>query len=430
MIQSLIWWGQNTTWHGESLIWWIVQYSITFMGMVNFYLVTHATMKLKFTFNFKHIAVAIGATIILAPLGLVDIYLFRIFSILFQLFIVKWVSRCKNNDDVLIIFALTWAIGAVVQIIVGVVILIGDEHLNFYRPFVYFTVNLLTVLAVVFVYKKYKLNEWFYVLRLNLALRLALLTFVLTTIASTFVINFELRLIFFLYSAVAIMLVGVAFSPIFIKIYSKATGKTSRHNVQNAYLGLVSLAPQMRSVDELVEVIKEKAKRFGIDLRHADEGHIQKEMDEGEANEQSIKTFIKLKQQVVESNVQIYSRTDCGPNMLIKLSTSLIWLGILLDNAIEASDNNPVIVDIFSTDDEFILDVSNEYRGETDNIKLIFERGYSTKQWGMGVGLHDLYTEVTELKGTVDARILFLDEYGCDYLHIGIKIKATPNVPI
>ena len=424
MIQSLIWWGQNITWLGQSLIWWIVQYSIVFMGMINFYLVIHATMKFKLTFNYKHIAVAIGATFILAPMYLLDIYLLRTFGLLFQLFMVKWVSRRKNGD-VIVIFALTWAIGATVQAPIGAVIFSAQRNLNFYQPFVYFTVSLLTVLGVVFVSKKYKLNEWFNVLRLNLALRFALLLYILIIIVSTFIINFELKSMFFLHFTVAILLVGIAFSPIFAKNYSETKRKLSQHDMRSAYLSILSIAPTMKTVEELTEEIKEKSEKFGIDLRHVDEEHIQKEMDEVEANEQAIKTFIKLKQYDTENNVQIGFQAYYGPDSLIKLSTALIWLGIMLDNAIEASENNPVIVDIFSTDDEFILDVSNEYRGETDNIKLFFELGYSTKQWGRGIGLYNLYTEVTELKGTVDARTSFSEEYGCDYLHIGIKIKAT-----
>ena len=57
---------------------------------------------------------------------------------------------------------------------------------------------------------------------------------------------------------------------------------------------------------------------------------------------------------------------------------------------------------------------------------MIFNRGYSTKASGNGIGLHNLYTKVTELGGTVKVDTFYTEEHNCHYLHITILFKYDP----
>lgn len=85
-----------------------------------------------------------------------------------------------------------------------------------------------------------------------------------------------------------------------------------------------------------------------------------------------------------ESSVSLESLTSKTYYVICKI------LGILLDNAIEASSNSSeklMLIDIYNDDDKIIIYIENSYSGKV-NIKKINDKGYSSKGNGRGYGLY------------------------------------------
>ena len=73
-------------------------------------------------------------------------------------------------------------------------------------------------------------------------------------------------------------------------------------------------------------------------------------------------------------------------------------VGIVLDNAIEASDktkNKLLIIDIYDEENNIVIDISNSFRGKID-INKINDKNYSSKGSNRGFGLYILNNIVKE----------------------------------
>lgn len=97
------------------------------------------------------------------------------------------------------------------------------------------------------------------------------------------------------------------------------------------------------------------------------------------AQEMGIEVFIDVKEPVNQININIIDLTRV--------------LGILLDNAIEASENCiiPKIKIGFIKDKQtLIICICNNYTGEISPINKLYKKGYSTKGNNRGIGLSNL----------------------------------------
>jgi hypothetical protein len=239
-----------------------------------------------------------------------------------------------------------------------------------------------------------------------------------------FFINFENQFMFFLLSAIIIILVLIALFPILTKIYQNTLGLISFHDLENRLLSAAITTSNMNDPQEIKKIYYEISKDFGVDASKFNKKWIEDGINQSAATEKKIEDFIKTKLHSRERDNKSISEITCdGEHKTVDLSLALTWLGTMLDNALDSSDNNPIIIGVIFTSMEFVLEVSNEYVGESQNIQLIFERGYSTKESGRGIGLHNLYTKVTELGGTVTADTLYMESFDCQYLCIRILFE-------
>jgi sensor histidine kinase regulating citrate/malate metabolism len=194
--------------------------------------------------------------------------------------------------------------------------------------------------------------------------------------------------------------------------------------MQNCLLSASIAIADMDDINEVKNVFKTSLQELGIDVSHMDRNYAQEYLDRSKANREKIEAFVQTKLQERKSEIKIISEINYDEAYKsVNLSLTLIWLGILLDNALDASVNSPIIIKIISNALGFKLEVSNEYAGESQNIELIFARGYTTKKSGSGIGLHNLYKRVTELGGTVDANTLYTEVYNCQYIIISINFR-------
>ena len=409
-----------------SLTWWIVQFSITFLDFVMLYLLAHAILKRKITFNITHVIYLILYTAIVAPMYLVDTYFFRVVGILLLLLILKLVSK-RGFGDVAIIYCLSFFIIATIQVPLVTVVWLFYELLDFQRPFVFLIVQLLTTVAVVFACRKLKLNQWFHALQINTVMRLILFLLALLILLVVFILNFEYQLTYLLFFATAIVFVVAVLYPIFIKLYHNFIGIISVHDLKNSLLSVAITISDMDDPKEIKKIFGKFSKDFGMDVSQLD-FDVESDIDRLKANNKKVETFIQnklgncKKEIKVASDLMYYEAHND-----VDFPVTLKWLGTLLDNALEASVNNPIYIKLYSISDDFSLQIGNEFVGEKDkDIKDIFICGYSTKEAGRGIGLHSLYREVTELDGEVKVDEYYSDEHNCNYIRINILFEYNP----
>ena len=406
--------------------WWAVQFSVSFFDFVAMYVLTHAMLKRSITFNLKHVALAVLYTVTVAPLYLYDPYALRVVATLLIFFMIKFVSK-RGLGDIMIIYGLAAAIFMIIQVLMLAIVWPLHEFLNFERPLIFLIAQLLTTGVTVFVCKKLKLNQWFYALQINPVLKLGVFILALLIFVALFILNFEYRFTYLIFFALAILFVLVSLFPIFIKLYNNSIGLISVHDFKNSLLSTAIAIASTDDINEVRRLFSEHAKAFGMDVSQLDVGIIEDQMEQEEANRENIESFINQKLYEHKKDIKIISDINYNkPHYAVELSLALKWLGTLLDNALEASVDKPIYIDIFSIRDDFALQVANEYVGETQNIQLIFERGYSTKDSGRGIGLHNVHTQVTELGGVVEASTQFTEAHNCHYLSINIMFKYNP----
>ena len=98
----------------RSLIWWIVQFTVTFIDIANAYMLTHAMLKRRIILNAKHVAMILLLTVGIAPIFNFNTYIFRMVIIVAILLMVKYISK-RGLGDVAIIYGLTLVLIAIFQ---------------------------------------------------------------------------------------------------------------------------------------------------------------------------------------------------------------------------------------------------------------------------------------------------------------------------
>ena len=405
----------------NSLIWWIVQFIVTFLEFVKVYMLTHAILKRRIKFNSKHIAIMLLFTGFVAPIAYVDGYIFQIVINIVMLLVMKYFSK-RTLGDVVIIYGLILVVFVFNEAPVFFVMTLLNNLFDIYEPFLFLIGQLLATFGITFVCLKLKPNRWFYTLQINVVLRLVLFVAALILLIIIFLLNFEFNIFQTLFFTTTIIGIGIVTYPIVLNLYHNTIGIISVHDLINCLLSVAYAIFNLDDPKKIKEIFNEFLRDIGLDFGQLD---IKDGMGQLQANNEKIKSFIKRKQKGHKMSKEIISDIDYLEDCdTVGLYLALKWLGTLLDNALEASASNPIFVQLISTEDVFTLNVANEYLGEKgQDIKNIFERGYSTKGSGRGIGLHNLSTAVTKLEGTVDAEEYYMEEYNCHYLQISIKFK-------
>lgn len=194
------------------------------------------------------------------------------------------------------------------------------------------------------------------------------------------------------------------------------------HDLTNNFLSLGTATQGVDDAKVIKKHINRISKEFGIDLSQLNDDKLKKNLENMDSRNNSVKEFIELKKKQKGKYIEIIDNIRCSKDYEdVDLILMLKWLGTLLDNAIEASNNNPIFTDIFMDYEGLLLRVSNEYIGNNgQDIKKILEHGYSTKGEGRGVGLHLLNKEVTQLGGEIVLYEFYSQKYNCHYLEISV----------
>jgi hypothetical protein len=285
--------------------------------------------------------------------------------------------------------------------------------------------QILSTGVVAFLCNKLKLHQWFYALQINVVLKLKLFIVFLIIIIIAFFINYENHVPYYLFFSVAVLLISVVLIPMLMTLYYKVIGMISVHDLHNSMLSLGLIIDDIDDPQVIRDKFKLHAKEFGMDLSQLDFTHIQDVREYGEKMEKKIEVFIETKQakhhKKVEIDVELLYYKDCeklgDPQLVLK------WLGMMLDNALEASENNPIYIYLASTHKSFTLRMANEYTGTKEEVNQIFEKGYSTKGEARGVGLYNLNQQVIELGGDIEVDVYDDNDRNCQFIELSIEFK-------
>jgi hypothetical protein len=248
-----------------------------------------------------------------------------------------------------------------------------------------------------------------------------------------FILNFEYQFSYLFFFTLTIAFIGMALFQAIAQFRIKALKKSneklkvkaiSTHDSINSMLSLGIMISDLDDPEEIKKKVKAHTKKFGMDLSQLDFTEQKDILDYRQKMEKKIETFINTKtvkwQNEIDIEISYYK--DCekldNPQLILE------WLGTLLDNAIEAAISHPIFIYISSTKHTFRLRMANEYLSEKEqDIKQIFEKGYSTKSEGCGIGLHNLYEEVNGLGGEIEVDEYYNEIYSCHYLQLSIEFK-------
>lgn len=220
-----------------SYLWWSVQFGINLLDFVMLYLAAHWFLKRNIMLKTSHIIFCIFYTLSLAPVFYFNGgYVFRMLSLGLLLFVIKMVVNRQDIGDLVFIMALYLFILTIIQLPTVPVIWFISEKMTLAFPLEFLIGQILTFSLMLFVGKRFKLNQWFNTIQKNIILKMNLLILVLLFITIASVLNFNYEPVFLLIFTASIICVELALLPIMLKLYHNNIGIISVHDLKNSLL--------------------------------------------------------------------------------------------------------------------------------------------------------------------------------------------------
>jgi len=410
----------------EGLTWWIIQFGLNFLDFVMIYFISHALMKKYMMVKAQHVALCLFYTIAMAPVFyFFDGYIYRIVATILALFILKAIVKRGSFSDLLTIYAVFLIMTGVIPAPMGAIIWVIIESGEFNQSFIFLIAQSLTTIAIIFVCKKFKWHSLFNRIQSDTVLKLIFYMLSLILLMATFILNFEYQFSYFLFFVIAVVLIGLALFPVMVKLYQDRVKVISTHDSINSLLSTALSMMGETDPEAIKDAFKQHANDLGVDLNQLDMSNTYDELDYMDTMTEKVNTFIDMKMKGQSKKIEVFSDVTYHKDYQdVDFQLAVKWLGILLDNAIDATDTHPIYLYFATTVRRLSIRVANEYIGnEGQDIQVIFEKGYSTKGEGRGIGLHNLYETVTKLGGEIEVDEYYTEAYHCHYLQISIQLK-------
>lgn len=317
------------------------------------------------------------------------------FVLYISAFLYIWNLCRKKLHELLIIYIIINLIIAVVQVfILGASQLFAHNNIYLFQQkesYIALLSQLLTAMCVILICRLpiYKIYE---VIQENILLKfliyiMIIVIFVLfhRTIKLTEMVTYIPILMFFLY--------GIIHSAKSISYYTKKFPAIN-HELRNVMMGIYLSANYNSDLSKIRGEINDYIVGLGIEI---DEN----KLVVSDVYSDSIKNFIQAKENDSEKKI-ILEINYFQDNKLIPISSIIQILGILIDNAIEATSADNIKVHLLCTEYNLIIEVLNEYEGVIDLTKLISKKNaISSKK--RGYGLQNLKRIVKKYKGKIES---------------------------
>jgi len=404
-----------------TLFQWGVQFALSALDFLMVYVIMHAVVKKRMKLNFRDVILGITFGLILATIApFLDGHSARVVNIIAFIVVIKF-SLKRNLADTLVVYMLSFMSNAIIQILILTVISLFELQLEFS----FLIVQAATIPFILLICKYVKLNKWFNAIQANIVLKQILFIATLIVLVVFFVWNFEYEVTYLLFFILIFSLIGLALFPIIMKLYYQTIGMISVHDLKNNLLSIGIAMENMDDINVLKDKFREHAKQFGMDLSQLDFSKTEDALDQMELVNQRIRLFIDQKVVQHDEASQVVSDLTYYKDFEgLDLQIVLAWLGTLLDNALEASQHAPIYIYLYSGIRRLRLKVANEYLGEQgEDIMNIFEKGYSNKGEGRGIGLHHLYESVKNKGGDIEVEEKYDEVHRCPYLELSIYFE-------
>ncbi|MFV0394472.1 MAG: GHKL domain-containing protein, partial [Coprobacillaceae bacterium] len=345
-----------------------------------------------------------------------DQYIYKAIATVITFLIVKYISR-KKVHDLLIIYVINFLCVVFVQIIV--ILLMNNIRID--ESYWYLLAQILTSLGVLLLNWKVPLYKL-----LNLIEKEILLKLFVYILTSTFLItggyfNFDYthakEYIGYFSILVFVSLLGLYRTIKYVFFYTNEM-PVQLHDVKNILMGLCISIQGKTDINTVKAEIKNALKIIGIDT-------IPEEIDV-DNQDKKILFFINQKTKNKEEIIVCTDIRCYEENSKVPLSTVLYMLGVLLDNAIETETKKEIIIKINISEDDVLISISNEYERKTNSdFEKMFQVGYSTKNSQTnGYGLPHLSEVVEKHGGEIDLKYDYNKDQRCNYLTLIININS------
>lgn len=166
------------------------------------------------------------------------------------------------------------------------------------------------------------------------------------------------------------------------------------HEIRNVLMGIYLSVNYNNDIEKIKKEVNSYIQELGLDL-------VNENIEAGMSQKDRILNFVRTKD--FSKNIYINSVINYyEENSVVTLSSIITMLGILLDNAIDASpENEEIKLDLLCGEYNLVIEVTNKYIGKID-ISKIFRKNYSTKSTKRGYGLSNLTKIVNNYGGTIE----------------------------
>ena len=407
-------------------LWWGVQFVLNFLDFAMVYIVAHAMVRRYIKVKPMHVLFCIAYTVALAPVFyFFGGHGFRVVVYGGMLLVIMMVTKRNNLGDVVVIWAIYYAIATIIQLpVLAIVRLAHNNRIWLEFPLDFLVAQCIAAIFIFLICRTLKLNQWFNAVMRNVVLKAVLLVAILifTTVAN--ILNFGYGLIALLSLVIIIAIIGLPLLFALRKIYYNAIGIISVHDLKNSLLALGIAMEGIDDIETLKNQVRSISKEFGMDLSQLEnyEGKLEKSIEHRDIMTGRVNKFIDSKIKASGNKIKIIANVSYKKNYEdVEFALILRWLGTLLDNAIEATATNPIYIYIGASTDFLTIRTENEYIGDGgQDIKVILEEGYSTKDEGSGMGLYSLNQQVIEKGGRVELEEYYIEDLNCHYLQISV----------
>lgn len=402
------------------------------IDILNFYIIVLGLVNEKFRVTKKVLTIGIlCGTALGICASIFDVYIYKL---IFHISIFYLVHRFlhKKIHTNLIIYVMGNAFIIAIQFIVMIAFIfisISNENLELIlsQVFVYIIVSLL--------YKKTPMEKIFDVINYNLTVKCLFYTICVMLFGGLIYFDFQKAnvtpyYLTFYITLIIISIIGFLETEKTIK-YCSDELPMIQHDIKHALIGISTAINSGENIEEIKNTINDYLIDLGIDPQEKDEvkdiySNVQDMM------KQDAKALLDLINSKNSKEIEIL--TDLSfyeSNPLIPESATLEILGILLDNAIEASSiGQKIMVAIYITQNHFMLKVSNSDPNRqvtiNNNLEKIFKKGYTTKvdnKPRRGYGLYNLQKIVKKYGGKINVYHDYIEQFNDSYIIFEIELS-------
>ena len=404
-------------------LWWGGQFALNFLDFLMLYIVTHKMVKRYIKITPVHVLFCVAYTISLAYVFyFAGGHVFRFVIFICMLLLIKLIDKNQSLGSSFIILILYTVILSMAQFPAFAFIVSINTQLMLESPIEFLIGQLISAVLIFLICWKFRLNRWFNAVQKNPVLKLILLiAFLVFTTLQSFM-NYEYDPFSLLFYTITSIIIALTLYPVIVKLYHNSIALHLIHDLDNHLNGLLATLEETEDSNTIKNQIKYMAKELGTNPDYFSKVKLDERMELREKRTIRVEQFIQNKIDRSKKNIKIIKDITYKKDYeTVDFALMLKWLGTLLDNAIEVTNNNPIYISVLVSRTYLSIHVANEYAGDQGkDVRVILDKGYSTKKEGRGIGLHNLNQQVTENGGVVELEEYYDEAHDCHYLRVSI----------